>query len=473
VAAALDELPVTLGKVETAVGSVVEAYAALATVLGGPSVSVAALDQAVALGATLTAERAAINAQGLKNDAQSGLDVQVEQRIAYADGSLRQLRLLEMGFAHHWKYRRRWFLRRGAELAASLGTVLAPFAGVLLRARAGTAFPVTGATLVLAAGAVAVGARRLALVGEARSLGLENVAPGAALWLLGERPGLAVATGAEAMPDGSARLQVLGVRVALSPSTARQAIPGTPGIVSAAPTFALGGFQLGDAGLRRGRSATAPARDGLYEQALQLWSTLCLLQGTSAIEGVAGGAFPVPAPTSRWTDAELTVTDDVVRVLIDESDLGSGSWWDDADPTRSVFARPGELLLVRARDENGMWWQSVGETRRVAVMSRAKAESAPGTAPPDAPVCCGGPGEVTVIDVEGLRFPEALDPTTIRVGRDFGGFGVGSLAARELLPREIDPANTTVPTQSGQPVNRQPEFLYALRMLDRLLGLGP
>lgn len=458
---------------DDALAAVAAAWRSIAAALGGSGSTVSRARAAQAALPALAQAQAALQPSRWRTLALDHLDAIVADRIAYGDGSLRQLRLLEVGFAHHWGYRRRWFIRRSPPLTVALRDVLGRYEAALATARAGGALGSIGVTTAARPEALAVGTRRIGLVGDGQALGITSVDAGGALWVEGERPSLAFVTGGELAPDGGARLRVMPLRVSLVASTRKRPLPGTPGLVGLAPTLTRTGNSLADADLRRGRSATHPEVDGRIEAAVNLWSTVCLLQGTAVTDPRVGGVFPAASALNRWLRADIRVFPEVLRLLVEESELGAGQWWDSADPTRSVLARPGELLLVRARGEHGLWWQSVGEVRRVLVLSREKADATPGTASPDAPLCCGGPGELVAVEMEGLAFPEPVDPATIRVGREFLGFGVASLAARELLPREIDPANATAPREGGLEVDRRPELAYALPLLDRLLGVAP
>lgn len=463
----LADLTAHLDAVIEALGAMHTAYLDLSGVLYGAPWTHP--EQQAALGAAgrIDGARTRLPTVTLRDKALETLDAVVDTRIGYPSGTLRQLRLLEVGLAHQLRFRLPWLSRERVGLDATRDLLFAPFYQAITALRSGSALPVGTVPLTLEAAPVATGARRLGLAGAA-PVGLAKLEGGVVRWILGDRPALAVMTVGEVTPSGEGVVRVLPLAVSTALSTPRRRLPGSPGVVGTAPSFARLFVALTDDDLRRGRFASRPEADGALEQVVGLWSSLCLLHGTSAVANALGRAFPaVPA---GFVPAALRVSEGGTRALVAESALAGAAWWDDLDPSRSLFARVGELVLVRARDAAGLQWQSVAEVRRVRVLSREKAEADPGTAPPEAPVCCGGTGDTVVVDLAGLSFPEPVEPDTVRIGRDFRGFGAATLACREILPRQVDPTWTGA---AGTEAHRGPELLFALAVLDRLLGQGP
>jgi hypothetical protein len=411
----------------------------------------------------------------------AALDEEIDARIAYPDGTLRMLRVMEWALSRVWPMRKVWFRVRDDRYLRPL---------LVDRFLRGFAFGMWRAYLNLPTGAQIPGGLvvdptrpavlnngyvQLAPPASGGMWDLGSVTPGQVAFVDGARRTLAVLLGDASItgrrdPQGPIetlqRLQITRLRVSTSKSAGRCDVPGmlvsdpAAGLYANLTAMPLADFPS-DADFRAGTVKGRPQHDALVQEILALWSRLCLVLGTKKVRALASlpglvppGATPpakIPSelPSDLPVDARVPLARDVSphdrKLVVKLDDLRAAlKIQGDAVP---IVARPGELLLVRGPDANGALWQGVVE---VVSLTRTTLDAV--DAEPAAPlgnlVCCDPPGDVLVIQVLDTTFPQPLvaggsGASALVIHRDFRGFGTLSLGTRVVLPADLDPSEET------------------------------
>lgn len=392
----------------------------------------------------------------------AAFDAACEARITYPDGPLRQLRLLEQGLRFYWRMRSRWMGQR-------FPLITYPIVDQVWQVYVdGLDDVVLGrpSQLVLPPGTVttmSVNARatKVYVTGIPLPAGF---APGRLAMIDGPRPAAMVVTDLGFDKYG---LFLMTTPVELSLDT-DEALPGVPGLIDPGvairpqfPTFTTAEWQRG--------VAIIASRTALLTGLIAHASRLELLLGAGAA-GDRPAARPVPRPypgVTHWA-LEGPVAPEAARLFLAAVPSASAS----GTGERLGVGRPGELMLVRGRDAEGLTWQGVAEIDHCEILSgeAAKADAElTGTA---VPPCCEDQAEVMVVYLRALELPaELVADVTLR--RDFLGFGTRTLLSGTILPATLDGA-TTVPTVTvdgeARLVLRDRELETALRWFEDWLG---
>lgn len=402
------------------------------------------------------------------------LDVTIAERVAYPDGPMRSLRVIEVGLLKMWRSRAPWFAARRPVLARLLGRFIGSFeqnlGSLLGSGQTLLADSLLGARLAVPAVA---GADQLNL-----QLGSEpaGVRAGQIAVIGGARPTLAVILGSGKSVAGQWRLRVLPVNVSQERGVG---LDGVPGLLDAGAPLgrSLASPLTGDE-LRRGQRAGEPEANGIPRDVLALWSRLKLLRGADFAASLpppfsaslvvpvhATSALPLPARSSR--------------LLLVQAPIDHG-----VDPPLPLLATPGEVLLLRGRDAEGVWWQGVVEVAAAQVTTLESQHVEP-ERDPASPLCCTPETPVVLVTLAGNTMPVEL-VEHVSIHRDFRGFGWPSLTTGKLLPAAIDDRTEWIraePFGSGYRfvagnasaageaiVDRTPELEAAARLVDRWTG---
>lgn len=406
--------------------------------------------------------------KALDDKAAPAIDDAVATRLAYPDGTLRTLRLMEWALRWQWTFRQHWFATRRRLMLRPLFTrVMAVFCDSLQAVKEGsnTGAPLAGTRLLRDA------------TTQATTLPIEpmrdltRMLPGQIAIVRGERPSLALLLASEIKPAAPGRPAEQSLHVApLNVSVATEkGLPGIAGLVKKGTPIDGGSVAISDEELRAGASAAGAHADALPQEVVALGSRLALILGKS---GGPGRPAPpqIPAPFAGIASfaVEEPVTVGATRLFLKAVPPAAQSG--SAGPV--MMARPGELLLIRGADEDNSWWQSVIEVARVDALTGAAARAQDEVTGTPTPVCCESEAPVIVISLREMLIPHDL-VRNVTVSRAFQGFGPSSLAAREVLPESLDPDTATAQVSDGgqqKVVLRDPELRAALRILDGWLG---
>lgn len=405
-------------------------------------------------------------------DLEAVLDESVDAQIAYPDGSLRQLRTLEWTFLMHWSARLPWFwYRRERMLKPLLHRFLRAFRQSVsrLRKHLPTPFPLT---LTLNRPA-AVGDTTLQIAPRADGLlhDFSKVVPGQLARLHGDRSTLALVLGVDPplRADGQIlqRLRVSPLRVSLATG---KDVQGSAGMIGKAAALSPHPVAPSEDEIRAGTSADHPENDGVLAEMVSVWSKLCLLLGTNAVEthSAFGAALPCPLGLTTKIPVIGPVEPAADRLLVRVKDLEKLGF-----PAKSPhFARPGEMLLLRGRTEDGDLWQTAVEVRGVVRVAEKDAQGDLSVVTLRKPLCCEGPGEILAVLITSTKLPAPL-VEDVRLHRHFRGFGAPSLASENILPKVLDPDSATegeAVSEEDKRVYRGPELETALAILQHWLG---
>lgn len=398
------------------------------------------------------------------DSAREAIDPEVLARIAYPDGPLRMLRMLEQALRFFWNARRLWMTQRHALLTRPLlDRFFAPFVDSFARVTAGQ-----GSGLALPAG---VTLAAVAQIG-ARELHLSAPVPplpsplGRLLHVGGDRPTAAAVIDAL---DGGARLATTPLPISVE---AGARLPGLPGVIPAGAPVTAAFPPITDAELRGGRSASGPAADGPIEALVRHGSRLALVLGGPGAGKDRPDAPPLPAPYPTLASFEVvppvgpSATRLVLAAIPPAAQSGTGA--------QLPAARPGELILLRGAADDGQFWQAVVEVDRCEVVSGGQARADDQIGDAAAPPCCAEEAPVMIVHVRSMQLPGDVTLTrAIALHRDFRGFGLRSLLSGAVLPIELDPATATVTVLDGgttRTVLRDPELRTAMSVLEEWLG---
>ncbi|KAB2910283.1 MAG: hypothetical protein F9K40_02950 [Kofleriaceae bacterium] len=394
--------------------------------------------------------------------ASDAFDAACEARITYPDGPLRQLRLLEQGLRFYWRMRSRWMERRFSLITFP---VVYPLWSVYVD---GLDDVIEGrpSQLVLPAGTVttmSVNARatKVYVTGIPLPAGFR---PGRLAMIDGPRPAAMVVTDEGFDKFG---LFMMTTPVELSLDT-DEALPGVPGVIDPGaavearfPTFTTSEWRRGVA---NDASRTA-LLTGLIAHASRL---KLLLGGGVAGDRPAARAVPDPYPGVTSWAIEGPVAPEAARLFLSAVPSASAS----GTGERLGVGRPGELMLVRGRDEEGFTWQGVAEIDHCEILSGDAAKADAEITGTPVPPCCEDQTEVMVVYLRALEIPATL-VADLTLRRDFLGFGTRSLLSGTILPASLDAA-TTVPTVTvdgeSRLVLRDRELETALRWFEDWLG---
>lgn len=406
----------------------------------------------------------ALELRRVDESASATLDTEVDARIAYPDGPLRMLRLLEQTLRFFWSARRAWMGRRHALLTRPLLTAyFAPWIDSLRRVvHGGDSGVVLPAGTHLAALAQ-VRSRELVLTGAVPE---PFPAAGRLLYLGGDRPTAAIIV--DRLGDGT--------RVAITPLTvsveAGATLRGTPGLVAAGVPVGGDFPTITEVEWRRGRSRFGREADGVLEALLGHAGRLALLLG-----GPGGfkdrddaPGVPAPYPAIDHFAVEAPVAPSATRLFVTTIPSPAASGTGDA----AAIVRPGELVLVRGADDDGVFWQTVAEVDRAELVTGAEARADDAASANPTPPCCADAAPVIVIHLRSIQLPTDVTLVrAIRLHRDFRGFGYRSLLARAVLPEVLDGETATIQVTDGattKAVRRDPELKVAVRVFEDWLG---
>jgi hypothetical protein len=400
------------------------------------------------------------------------LEQAIDTRVAYPDGPLRSVRALEWGMLKMWRSKAPWFehrLRRVLE--PRMRRYIEVFEKNLASLVQHQTTLVASALVGLAVdSATAAGSDKLPLAGGPHDLG--GVRAGHLAVLDGARPALAVILGHTSAAGNRQRLRILPLCV----SQARGiGLDGIPGLVQAGVKLqkTLSPALTGDE-LCRGVRAGEPEGNGIPQQVVALWSRLKLVRG-------ARFSLALPQPFAASLSLPVHANSDEPLGSHASSLLLPTAPFDSAtDPPQPLVATPGEMLLLRGRDADGLWWQAAVEASSAQVTTM-EAQGATAVSDPQSPLCCQPETPVVLVTLSMNTMPvELVDNVTLH--RDFVGFGWPSLAVGKLLPTRIDPDTAMIAAQksgdtfrfvaatSGDLVDRTPELQAAAQFLDRWLG---
>jgi hypothetical protein len=404
----------------------------------------------------------------LESTAAPALDDAVATRLAYPDGTLRTLRLMEWALRWQWTFRERWFERRRRLVLRPLFTrVMAVFCDSLQALRAGsdTGAPLAGTRL----GRDVTAQATVLPIEPMRDL--SKLLLGQIAIVRGERPTIAlllaseIKLGAPGQPNEQ-RLHVPPLNVSIE---TERGLPGIPGLVKKGTPIDGGRITITDEELRAGASAAGKQADALPQTAVALGSRLALILGRTGGPGrPAPPQLPAPFPSIEHFPIEEPVAVGATRLFLKSvpPPAQSGS----ARPI--MMARPGEILLIRGADTDGNWWQSAIEVARVEALTGAAAREQDDATGTPTPTCCENEAPVIVVTLREMLIPHDL-VRNVTISRSFQGFGPSSLAAREMLPETLDPDTATLRVTDGgeqKVVLRDPELQAAIRVLDGWLG---
>lgn len=399
------------------------------------------------------------------------LDVSINERIAYPDGPLRSLRLLEVATAKTWRARKVWFSQRAPQLERLGQRFLSRFRSNLTALVTGGASDLDS-TLVGSHVAVATAAGADLLPIDAAPSSVARVKRGDIAVIGGSRPALAILLGAAAPVRGTQRVKIAPLRVSLARGPG---LDGIPGLVTDGATLgrSLSRPVTGDE-LRRGQRAGEPEADGIVQDIAALWSQLKLLQGADfslALPAPFDGnlALPVHATTSTPLEARSPC-------LL----LPTGPYDATKKPAEPLVAAPGEVLLLRGRDFDGLWWQGA-VTVGASQMTTLEAQGQSPVEDPSSPLCCQAETPVVMLVLTQNTLPVPLC-SHVTVHRGFLGFGWPTLAIGKILPASVDSRTQHLVAmasgngfsfavgQQGEPVDRTPELEAATTILNQWLG---
>lgn len=421
--------------------------------------------------------------QDLDDAAAPALDTEIGARVSYPDGPLRMQRLLEQALRLFWNARKQWMTQRFNLLTRPLlARFFAPFVDSFARARAGQGSGLALPAQAELAAVASVGARELRLSSPAPS----SPPPlGRLIHVGGDRPTAAAVLG---VTGGGARLATTPLAISVEVGAH---LPGLPGVIPAGAPVSAAFPPISDAELRRGRSASGPAADGLIEALIRHGTQLALVLGRpqpfeelAALPVGGGGAGvsaappdrphapPVPAPYPALASFAVVppVDASATRLVLAAIPPASASGTGEPLPA----ARPGELILLRGADAGDQFWQAVAEVDRCEVVPGAQVRAGAAIGDAATPPCCPEEAPVMVVHVRSLQLPGDVTLTrSIALHRDFRGFGLRSLLARAVLPLALDPETATVTVLDGaisRTVLRDPELRAAVSVLEDWLG---
>jgi hypothetical protein len=421
------------------------------------------------------------------------LDEALGERIAYPDGSLRMLRALEQAFLRFWPARMRWFAERNRmALGIAMTRFRAPFlTGLRALLHGGdTGFPVTGLSLLTPAATRGTKLR----MGHPASLvpAMAEVEAGHALLTTEGRAAAMTVLGVTA-DQGRLAFDIAPLRVSIAPSAL--AGPGdSPGLITAGQelTGFASGTGLAVPALVLGEDPTDPARDGMVEAALLLYSQLALVFGWATVEGALSSAPPnyatraIPDPSGVPLESRTyhgLVPANAMTLVIKGADAPFLDLGDPAAP-RPLIARPGEHLLLRGRakgEEDGQ----PGPIRQAVVlasdcyaipaqtfhrMDKTSVGLLSATPLPAADIdtClaeCVPQDRLIVLVLE--RTWQTFDIVSdISLRRDFAGFDLPSLAAGTLMPESVVLSITGSAPPGPAGIERSAEFIAARGYLE-------
>jgi len=394
----------------------------------------------------------------------------VESRIGYPDGPLRQLRMLQWSLRVFWEQRRAWMRwRHDFVLAPPYAEYMRGFTLSLERVLNGqpSGIPLPANSKI--------GRPTLALATEIPLAGipdLSSLAAGQIVVVGGERPTAApvvdVLFDGKKLPPLRLKVPPLVVSLETGKDAAGRNIPGMPGMIQLATPLGDRNSRLEDDELRRGASRRGPAGDALVQALVVHRSRLALVLGDA---GGPAGRRPAPPPIAKpypavhRFDLEGPITSADSRLFLKAVPAASASGTGEPLP----MARPGELVLLYGRDEDGIPWQTAVEVDHVVITTggEAKKDESAGATP--VPPCCAHDEPVMVVYVRPMQFPNELHDAFLH--RSFAGFGAPSLFTGVLLPEEVDP-DTFSTVQVGAQIlrpRRDPELRAAVRIFDEWL----
>lgn len=388
-------------------------------------------------------------------------DKEVEARIAYPDGPLRQLRMLEQGLRHFWKMRRQWMKRR-SDLFTNL-LVFAFWQSFIDSVNEVVAGRWSQLTLPGGTRTTRVINARATTVYVTGIPPMDSFRPGRLARIGGDRPALAVVVDEGFDKNG---LFLTTAAIELSVATT-QGLAGLPGLVpeGTAITTSFGTFS--DAEYRRG-VAGDPSRDALLTGLIAHVSKLRLVLGAGGGSRPAAPSVPVPYPGIPSFALDGPVAPEAARLFL--SAVPSAA----ASGTGEVLGvgRPGELMLVRGIDDEGLCWQGVAEIDSCAVMTGAEARKDDQITATPVPPCCEDDQPVMIVTLRQLQLPATLT-RDVTLRRDFLGFGTRSLLSAAILPGALD-TDTSVPsvTVDGAStlVLRDHELKAAVKLFEDWIG---
>ncbi|HEU5076273.1 MAG TPA: hypothetical protein VFU02_18900 [Polyangiaceae bacterium] len=399
------------------------------------------------------------------------LDLAIDERIAYPDGPLRSLRLLEVATAKMWRARKVWFSQRTPQLARLGQRFLSRFRANLTSLVTTGSSDLTNALLGShVAVATAAGADLLPL--DAPASALIDLKRGDIAVLSGARPALAIVLGVAPPASGSQRIRISPLRVSLARGVG---LDGIPGLVNDGVSLgrSLSRLVTGDE-LCRGRRAGEPEADGIVQDVAALWSRLKLLQGGDF-------TLALPAPFDSNLALPVQATPSVpLEARAPSLLLPTGAYDATRDPPEPLVAAPGELLLLRGRDADGLWWQAA-VTVEGSEVTTLEAQGVSPVEDPSSPICCQAETPVVMLTLAQNTLPVPLC-SHVTLHRSFLGFGWPTLAIGKILPAMVDDRTqhlVAIPSgngfsfgvgDQGEPVDRAPELEAATHVLDLWLG---
>jgi hypothetical protein len=482
-----------------------EIYSAALNALlkGGPDLT-AKLSAVTALASTL---EPMLYGFALPGSVDGALDDEVASRIAYPDGTLRMLRLLEWTLVRSWDFRAKWFESRTKRHLQPLlfRRLLRGFALGMWRAYlhlpTGAFIPTGLAVDPARPAALSASYLQVAPRPNGSTWDFSQVAPGQVAHVDGPRRALVVLLGDASMTgrrdttrpvETLQRLQIGRLRVSVSKSTGAGDVPGM--LISTevngpvAKITVQSTLVLSDDDVRNGTVKGRPQDDGVVQELVSLWSKLCLVLGTTAVGNLAkdpalvppNAAPPASLPTELPSALPRAVRVPLARsikpherrLVIDLKALrkayhDAGHWLpDDAVP---IIARPGEMMLLRGADDKQSIWQGAVEVVSVTRMAMSAVEDEQPSKGLGNLICCDGPGDALVVEVLDTPFPVELSIHSgaahrLVLHRDFKGFGLPSLATQVVLPAAMDPSPETAAEDAA--VYRGLELNTAWSILD-------
>jgi hypothetical protein len=397
------------------------------------------------------------------------LDDATATRLAYPDGTLRHLRLIESMLRWQWAFRERWFeARRRLALRPLYVGVMSVFCDSLTAVRDGdrTTAPLGGGVTV----ARDTPTQSMTIPIRPRR-DLSKLVPGQIAIVRGARPTLALLLASEIKPaaPGQPSQQLLHVAPVNVSVASDPKLPGIAGLVQAGTTIDAEAVTVSADELLAGASDAGANADALPQEVAALGSRLALILGAAGGPGrPAPPAIPAPYQAVASFDVEEPVSVGDTRLFLKAVPPVA-----QAGTSRAVMmARPGELLLIRGAAADDTWWQSVIEVGRVDILTGAAARAQDQATGTPTPACCGDDTPVVVITVRDMQLPHDL-VRGVSLSRGFQGFGCASVAARQMLPETLDPETATVHINDGgtsRVLRRDPELDAVVHILDGWLG---
>ena len=396
--------------------------------------------------------------------AATAMNEAVENRIGYPDGPLRQLRMLQWTLRFFWEHRKAWMAwRHNLVLARLHADYMRGFTESLARVLNGQTSGIPLPATSKIGRETLVGATEIPLAGIPD---LSTLVAGQIVVAGGARP--AAAPVVDVLFDGK-KLPPMRLKVpplAVSVATGKD-VPGMPGLLALATPLGTQYRRLDDDELRRGADRTGPAGDALVQALVAHRSRLALVLGDA---GGGTGQRPAPPAVARpypgihRFDLEGPVSPASNRLFLRTMPLRSASGTGEQLPV----ARPGEIVLLHGRDQDGVAWQTAVEVDHAVVTTggEARAEEAAGATP--VPPCCAHDAPVMVVYVRSLLLPSGVELHDAFLHRSFAGFGARSLVTGVVLPEELDP-DTSSTVQVGPDTlrpRRDPELRAAMRVFD-------